>query len=477
MFSFANLASADDDLIWNYKSDEFVENLTQGKSNVIQDEKQKVLDSELSKNLGIDLVYTNLAECLTVAVDNNYTLKTNNSSKEANYWENKNSIAQFIPDLSYGYTMQQINGTVLVGNVLPTVLNETAIQSQLKINWDTVQQGKLFFLYAKTKHTYKASYAAFEYSRDQVILNTTLTYYDLLQKKLTFEVLKTNLIEREEQLKLTQARYAVGLGDKFDISRAEAELAKAKQQYIANFNSLRLSQAKLANLIGIEVTNAIYPSENGINTRELLEPSYDIETLYKTALDTRDDVREYKEKIKALKAERSSNYMDFVPQLNIFYTTGQYGTIRRGIGDNTTVGFSTTVPLGKNLGLGTFTKVKAYNEKIDAEQYKLINLTRSVKEDILNSYYDSKTALERIEASKKEVRSADSSLRIAIMRMKVGASTFLDVIQAQSLKVQARETLINTMIEYNKAQAQLLFNSGIISIGNVLNGYKIPTPP
>lgn len=55
--------------------------------------------------------------------------------------------------------------------------------------------------------------------------------------------------------------------------------------------------------------------------------------------------------------------------------------------------------------------------------------------------------------------------------MKSGEATFIDVIASQNLKVNANINLIKNMIEYNKAQTQLLFDIGIISPKNVLKGY------
>lgn len=478
MFFSQNIMLAEEELIWDFHNDEYIKELIHGQTSITQVERQKQIDNELSKNLGIDLVYTNLEECLKIAVENNYSLKISNAKKKESYWTNKNAKSQILPDLNYTYDIKHLDGTFLVGGIVPDDVDEIPIQSFFTLDWYTYKQGKLIFLNRQTKQQYRAASANLEYSRDEVILKTTLAYYDLLKLKFTFDVLRTNLIDRNEQYKLMLARYKAGVGEKFDVVRAEAEVAKAKQLYIEGFNRLRLAQAKLSNIIGIEVLNAVYPSESSAETRELLDPTYDIEKLYQTALLTRDDVKSLKATIEATKAERGSVCMEFAPNIRTYYMVSQQGTARLGLYPSTTLGFVLTQPLGQNLGVGTVTKVKSFNAKIEAENYRLTNLTRGIKESIIGSYYDSKTALERIEATKKEVKASDDSLRIAIVRMQVGQATFLDVIQAQSLKVRARETLVNTIIEYNKAQAQLLFDSGIISVGNVLKNYQsIPPPP
>lgn len=467
-------AFADDETIWDYKHDEFIKDIIQGQTSITNIEKQKQLDKELAENLGIDLIYTDLAECLKVAVDNNYDIKIEKDIERQRYWEYRNANVQFLPDFSYNYNIKWISGTFLVGGIVPDTIHEVPIQSIFMVDWTTTKQGKLFFLNAQRRKNYKASISTKNFTKEQVILQTALTYYDLLSQKMELEVLKINIIDRQEQYKITQARYTIGIGDKFDVVRAEAELAKANQQYIAAFNTLRLLQAKLANIMGIEVLDAVYPSENSIEIRRLLDSKYDVECLYNMALVSRNDIRAAKLKIEALKAERSSNYMDFVPSLELYYANAMYGTQKSGLSPANAVGINIVAPLGENLALGSITKIKAYNAQLSSEENRLVDLERNVKQSIVSSYYDAKTALERIEAAKKEVLASDESLKIALVRMQVGESTFLDVIQAQSLKVASRQTLINTIIDYNKAQVQLLFDSGIITICGVLKNYQIP---
>lgn len=474
MFFSQNIIYAEDGLIWDSQKDEFIKELIQGKSSASEAEKQRRLDEELSKNLGINLIYTNLAECIKIAVDNNYNIKTKSCTKKQNYWENKNAKMQFLPDFFYGYTWQKLDGQFLVGGIAVRDVHEIALQSTFQLNWSTVKQGKLFFLNAQTRNAYNAANSTLEYTRDEVILQTTLTYYDLLSQKLKFEVSKSNLIDRTQQYKLIKARYEAGLENKYYVARADAEVAQAKQLYITSFNNLRLTQAKLANIMGIEILDAIYPYETSVESRELVENKYSIDSLYDMALVSRDDVRAVKLNIEALKAERSSTYMDFVPKMDITFASSNAGTVRLGTAPNTQLSVYLVAPLGQNLGLGTATKIKAYNSRIGAEQYKLVNLTRSVKESILGSYYDSKTALERVEAAKKQVSAADESVKISIVRTKIGDGTFTDVIAAQTAKVIARESLIQNVIEYNKAQAKLLFDSGIISVNSILKDYKVP---
>lgn len=470
----ASTANAGGDLIWDYQSDKFIREVIKGNTSIVDVKDQEKIDKEVSENLGIDLINTNLAECLKVATDNNYTIKQNKSLKQQAYWSYKNANAQYLPDFQYGYSIQSLTGTFLVGGIQIDEINETPIMSTFTFSWPTINQGKTIFLNIQKKNEYRSKSSTLDYSKDEVILNTTLTYYELLRQKIKFDVFRTNLIDRREQLNFTKARFQVGFGDKLDVERADAEVAKATQQYIASFNSIRLLQAKLANLMGVEVLDAIYPYEIYIETRTLVDEKYTIEDLYQMATVARDDVKAAKLMIESLKAQRNSVKMDFVPQVDLLYQKAWAGTARLGTYPNDTVGFAVTAPLGKKFGFGTVTNIKAFDAQIQAEQYKLENLKRSIKENIITSYYNSKTSLERVDAAKKEVEAADESLKISIVQMSVGKSTFLDVIQAQGIKIQSRQNLVDSIIEYNKSQVQLLFDAGVITIASTLKNYEIP---
>ena len=127
------------------------------------------------------------------------------------------------------------------------------------------------------------------------------------------------------------------------------------------------------------------------------------------------------------------------------------------------------------MGVKTLTQKNADLEKVKAATLELKVLKSNVKKAILSSFYNSKSALEKIDAAKKEVEAADEGLKFSLVGFEVGTNTFIDVLDSQSTKVQARRGYITSVIEYNRAQIQLLFDTGAITIKSVLNGYNEPS--
>ena len=224
--------------------------------------------------------------------------------------------------------------------------------------------------------------------------------------------------------------------------------------------------------MGIDILTPVYPKDTIIKTLKLYHGDYDIENIYNLAMQIRPDIKAKELELKAKKVERNSNWGDYIPKLYLYYRYSQAGLADTGLSFGDTLALELTVPVGKNLGVRTYANYKADNEKYEKAGWELTNYKRNIKQNILESVYNSSAALEKIEASKKEVIAAQMSLDMALVRMDIGEATFLDVIEAQATKINARQGLISNVIEYNCAQVKLLFDSGTITVNDIIEHYQ-----
>ena len=96
---------------------------------------------------------------------------------------------------------------------------------------------------------------------------------------------------------------------------------------------------------------------------------------------------------------------------------------------------------------------------------------RDIKENILNSYYESKISKDRIKISKEQVDYATQSAELAELRLDAGEGILIDVIQAQTFKTRTKIELLSSIINYNISQVQMLFDSGNIGVKEILKDY------
>ena len=66
---------------------------------------------------------------------------------------------------------------------------------------------------------------------------------------------------------------------------------------------------------------------------------------------------------------------------------------------------------------------------------------------------------------------AAQSVTLAELRLDAGEGILIDVIQAQTFKTRTRIELVNSIIRYNIAQVQMLFDSGTINKDDILKQY------
>ena len=220
-FFLLSAVRADEGLIWNYKNDDFLNYLKNDDEKSII-ERQKKLDDEIRRSLDVNLLPVNLEDCITIMLKNSSTLQIAKSNKDAAKWTFANSMTFLLPDFYYRYQLQDVRGEILVGSVLPVRLHVNPVYSGFSATYPIFADWRQFFQAASSRSLYKAAEHNFNRTKEELLKNVATSYYDLLQSKMNIEVLIVNLRDRNEQLRLMQARHEIGVGTKYDVLRAQA---------------------------------------------------------------------------------------------------------------------------------------------------------------------------------------------------------------------------------------------------------------
>ena len=94
-----------------------------------------------------------------------------------------------------------------------------------------------------------------------------------------------------------------------------------------------------------------------------------------------------------------------------------------------------------------------------------------VGEEVRFSYCSKLAAREQIDSAAYGVKSAAESLRLATLRLRTGVGTNLELIQAQRDYVAALTAQAQAIVSSNVAQAQVLHDTGLISVDTLTKGY------
>ena len=430
------------------------------------------VEEEVKNYLGDEPVYVNLKECLEVALLYNFYLKSANYDYIRAKWEYKNSLTNFLPDLSVNNYSVYYSGQVLVGAALLENFNELALSVYVRGTHQLTKGGEQIFEARSKKNLKFAQRHNLDFTRSEVLLYCAQYYYELLRTKLGIEIYQKNYKERCAQLVQTENLMNAGLGTKFDVIRSKTELAQAKQNLLDALQEFRLAQAKLANIMGVEITTCLMPIEMEAQMYTLIEENKTIEDMYNLAFSSREDVKKMRAQIQALREQKRMIYTQFVPRPRIIAQEQWQGTARAGLGPAIVLGAYVDWNLGRNMGFGTATQAKAKQAEIDKNIVDLEQSLRDIKESILKDYYESKISKDRIKISQEQTDYATQSVKLAELRLDAGEGILIDVIQAQTFKTRTRIELVNSTIRYNIAQVQMLFDSGIISKDEILKVYN-----
>ena len=173
----ANVYAKEDDSdwykLWEKTEDTFKQEIDDDKDPKHCSKKQKIIDGGIEKKYDYNLIYTDMQECLCVALENNFQIKVNKQNKEMNKWEYRAKLAEFLPNIYATFMIANVTGNFLVGNILPREINEVPIQINYGVLWN-FNKGRTIFESRQRNDVFKASGHKLDFTKEQTILNTML---------------------------------------------------------------------------------------------------------------------------------------------------------------------------------------------------------------------------------------------------------------------------------------------------------------
>jgi outer membrane protein TolC len=142
---------------------------------------------------------------------------------------------------------------------------------------------------------------------------------------------------------------------------------------------------------------------------------------------------------------------------------GLFNTFQAGF----TINWSLT-----NLGLGNVANILSARALSRQALFQANQELLLVTQQVRASYLNALTAKEQIDNAAYGVASASEALRLADLRLRTGMGTNLELINAQRDYVNALSDQAQAIIASNLAQAQILHDTGLISVDSLTRGWR-----
>ena len=330
--------------------------------------------------------------------------------------------------------------------------SQNQIDGTLSLNYDVYTGGNRDADIKRAKKNVEFNLLDVERITEQSLFEASRDYYDLQNSNAQVDIAAASVEDAQQTLKDAQLLEQAGLGTRFDVLRAEVELANADQGLIIAIANQKTAKRQLAETLSlgqqVNLETADEIAEAGIWDRSLEETiilGYDNRAELDQLL-VRREINEQQRRI-ALSAIR--------PRISLFadYEVLEIYDDDARLAD----GYQAGARFQWAIFDGGTALARARQEETDIliDQTAFANQRNQVRLEVEQSYFALQANKENITTAEKAVEQAEESLRLARLRFQAGVGTQTEVIQTQTELTTARGNRLDAIIQYNQSLNQL----------------------
>ena len=419
--------------------------------NVLSSETKNYIDNVLEEKRNITFIDYQDIEKIVL---NNQELKSLQNLVASASFNLSSQIAKRYPSLDL-----QVNGLpkYVAGkkynSKLPTLkTSQFSANPSLNIKWNLIDplRGSEINI---AKANYKIAENNYEIKKKDLIQEARMrfhkyqkSYQDIQNKKFTLDLSITSLEN-------AKAKLDAGIGTKFEVLEAEAQLSRDKQSLNENKIEHEINKISLTEILNIKGDFEIIKEQNLIgywhhrlnkNINEGLDQNLSLKNL----------LLQKSIKNSQAKSFLSQNKPKIYISNTLASTFSKGDTLSTNINsEKSSSNYTNTISLNFSWSIFNGGKNKnSYKSKIadaEAENYAYKNLKNVLSTNIHKAYLNLKLNEEKIISSLKEIESSKESVRLSRLRYDIGISTLKDVLVRQSELSNAKSKNINAVYNYN----------------------------
>jgi outer membrane protein TolC len=209
--------------------------------------------------------------------------------------------------------------------------------------------------------------------------------------------------------------------------------------------------------------NVPYDIDMPSDTTVLVGITDSVDTLIERAVRDRPDLEAARADARAAQAAVSVARSRLLPSLNVAGTDGLTYFSNSPVPGN---GYTATLTLHIPIFAGgsDLYGMRAASAAAAATAAQVHGLEQQVIYQVFTSYYELRTATQRVRTSADLLASATASEQVALGRYRAGAGALLDLLTAQAALADARAQRIQARFTWYVALAQLAHDAGILGL-------------
>ncbi len=302
-----------------------------------------------------------------------------------------------------------------------------------------------------SKNSAKSSY---QLTRQELILSVKRAYFDVLAAKMLLEIQKEALKRAAEQLKIAETRYELGAASFSDVLKAKVQYGDVELTLISADNTVKLAKATLNSWMGQNVDSPIDVEEN----LSIPEFHYSYENALRESLGKNPNVKKAHFDLRSAEAQLGMARSGLFPNFNL------YGSYSWSNVDLDELKYSRQRDyewfLSASISFNIFENFqRKYNlsyakANLNTTGENLRQTKRDVALELKRAFLNVQEANEKIDLTKKKVKSAQEDLDLMQEKYNLGAANILELLDAEVSFKQAEADQVQALYDYNLAVAQ-----------------------
>jgi outer membrane protein len=357
-------------------------------------------------------------------------------------------LAFFVPSVSLGLDETKYS-TEFFNPADPANPTSTLVVGSARANYEVFSLRKFSEL-GRTRAEVTSAEAGELEQRFQAALETESSYYDVLVNQELTRVSGERVSRAREGLAIARARVASGAAVPTDSLQLVLELTRAEVEGLRQRNALRTAQLELGRRVGGAGPVDAAP----LDTMPAPDLPIGLPQALNMALEQGPQYRAARADERAADAALKSQKSDYLPSLGIGALHQRYDTeIFPGAANVSSVTFSLSFPIWNN-GLR---EIEVSRARVARDVARTIreDLERVVRRDVTAAYDTYQTSRAAVQLAAVGVQVGRENYRMQEMRYRAGASTILDLLDAQVSLAEAEADLVQARYETRLALAQL----------------------
>ena len=348
---------------------------------------------------------------------------------------------------------------------IPQDINDestTSFTGDLTLSYDIYTGGQRGANIRRAKRVVDFNELDLERATEQVVFEIKRDYYSLQNADSQVEIERGAVEDAQQTLRDAQLLEQAGLGTRFDVLRAEVELANAQQRLTSANATQATARRQLVETLSLG-------ERVDIVTADEITPVGDwdlsLESSIVLAYQNRAELEQFLVNREINDAQRQIALSQIRPRLGIF---GSLDFLEQADDDiDITTGYSVGATLQWTIFDGGAAIARARQEEVDIAiaETNYAGQRDEVRIEVEQAFFDLEANEENITTSQRAVELAEESLRLARLRFQAGVGTQTDVIEAQTELTTARGNLLNAIVQYNQS-----FNELQRAITNIPDG-------